>query len=235
MTTVGGVSKAHILIVEDDAPIARLIDIHLQNAGYQTTLCGDGLDAQLLLKNNTYNLLILDRMIPGKRGLDLLRWLRSEEKTLVLPVLMVTALSMTGERIRGLNEGADDYLGKPFEPDELVARVAALLRRSTSVVTETFGSQAIQMDEESMEVKVSGQLLSLRPLEFKLLQTMMQKPGRVFSREQLLDLVWGIDAFVEERTVDATVKRLRKELSRVGQGDSIKTIRGVGYRFQEDI
>lgn len=225
-------SKKHILIVEDDAPIARLIQIHLQGNDYQTTLCDDGLDAQALLKENSYDLLVLDRMIPGKRGLDLLRWLRGEEKTSVLPVLMVTALSMTNERVRGLNEGADDYLGKPFEPDELVARVEALLRRSVSVVTESFDNQALQLNDETMEVKVEGELLTLRPLEFKLLQTMMQKPGRVFSREQLLDTVWGMDSFVEERTVDATVKRLRKELASVGQGESVQTVRGMGYRFQ---
>ena len=225
-------SSKHILIVEDDAPIARLIEIHLQASELQTTICDDGLDAQELLKNNHYDMLVLDRMIPGKRGLDLLRWLRTQDKTMLLPVLMVTALSMTDERVRGLNEGADDYLGKPFEPDELVARVAALLRRSTSVVSETFDDKAIQLDDESMEVKVDGKLLALRPLEFKLLQTMMGKPGRVFSREQLLDTVWGMDSFVEERTVDATVKRLRKELATVGQGDAVQTIRGMGYRFQ---
>ncbi|MDQ7003617.1 MAG: response regulator [Ghiorsea sp.] len=226
------VSKKHILIVEDDVSIARLMQIHMQSKGHDTTLCDDGLDAQILLKEKTYDLLILDRMIPGKRGLDLLRWLRGEKKTSVLPVLMVTALAMTNERVRGLNEGADDYLGKPFEPDELVARVEALLRRSTSLVTEVFDSQALQLDAETMEVKVEGKLLSLRPLEFKLLQTMMRKPGRVFSREQLLDTVWGMDSFVEERTVDATVKRLRKELAGVGQGESVQTIRGMGYRFQ---
>ncbi|HIP07759.1 MAG TPA: response regulator [Mariprofundaceae bacterium] len=226
-------SSKHILIVEDDASIARLIDIHLQREGYQTTLCDDGLDAQKLLKDNHYDALVLDRMIPGKRGLDVLRWLRGQEKTSLLPVLMVTALTMTDERIRGLNEGADDYLGKPFEPNELVARVAALLRRSVSKVTESFDSHCIQLCEESFEVRIEGELLSLRPLEFKLLQVLMNKPSRVFSREQLLDLVWGIDSFVEERTVDATVKRLRKDLAAFGQGECVQTVRGMGYRFQE--
>ncbi len=223
----------HILIVEDDAAIARLIEIHLQRAGHQTTICSDGLDAQQLLTENRYDVLVLDRMIPGKRGLDVLRWLRAREETALLPVLMVTALTMTDERVRGLNEGADDYLGKPFEPDELVARVAALLRRSVSLVTDSFDAEAIQINEESMEVKVNGQLIGLRPLEFKLLQMLMSKPGRVFSREQLLDKVWGIDSFVEERTVDATVKRLRKELAACGQGESVQTVRGMGYRFQD--
>lgn len=225
-------TNKHILIVEDDFSIARLIEIHLQREDYETTICDNGLDAQDLLQNHTYNAVILDRMIPGKRGLDVLRWIRGHEKLTTLPVLMVTALTMTDEKIRGLNEGADDYIGKPFEPDELVARLAALLRRATSSKTETFDAQAIQMNEESMEVKVDGKLLSLRPLEFKLLQTLMDKAGRVLSREQLLDIVWGMDSFVEERTVDATVKRLRKELATCGQGESIQTIRGMGYRFQ---
>jgi len=147
--------------------------------------------------------------------------------------LMVTALTMTEERVRGLNEGADDYLGKPFEPDEMVARVSALLRRSKSSKTETFDDSALQMNEEAMEVCIDGKTLNLRPLEFKLLQTMMAKPGRVFAREKLLDIVWGMDSFVEDRTVDATIKRLRKELSTFGHGDLIQTVRGVGYRYQD--
>lgn len=227
-------SDKHILIVEDDASIARLIEIHLQGSGYETIICDNGLDAQNLLANNTYQALILDRMIPGKRGLDVLRWIRSHETLATLPVLMVTALTMTDERIRGLNEGADDYIGKPFEPDELIARLAALLRRSVSAKTESFNSKSIELDEESMEVKVDGKLVQLRPLEFKLLQVMMAKPGRVFSRDKLLDTVWGMDSFVEERTVDATVKRLRKEMASCGHGDCVQTIRGMGYRYQEN-
>ncbi|MDX8381703.1 MAG: winged helix-turn-helix domain-containing protein [Ghiorsea sp.] len=225
-------AKKHILVVEDDEPIARLIDIHLQRAGYQTTLCHDGLDAQNLLTEQDYDVVILDRMLPGKRGLDILRWLRSFEKTATLSVLMVTALTMSEERVRGLNEGADDYLGKPFEPDELIARVAALLRRSKSVATETFDTSIIQLDYESMEVRIDGQPLRLRRLEFQLLRVLMEKPGRVFSRDTLLDMVWGRDSFVEERTVDATIKRLRKDLAAFGQGECVQTIRGMGYRFQ---
>jgi len=222
----------HILIVEDDSAIARLIEIHLQRSGYDTTLCDNGLDAQALLQKEQYAALILDRMIPGKRGLDVLRWIRGHGKLATLPVLMVTALTMTDEKIRGLNEGADDYIGKPFEPDELVARLAALLRRAHSEKTDTFDAAPIQLNEAGMEVKVDGKPISLRPLEFRLLQTMMEKQGRVLSREQLLDMVWGMDAFVEERTVDATVKRLRKALAAYGQGECIQTIRGMGYRFQ---
>ncbi|OIQ00489.1 MAG: DNA-binding response regulator [Zetaproteobacteria bacterium CG2_30_46_52] len=223
----------HILLVEDDVAIARLIEIHLQREGYQITVCGDGLDAQALMAENPYDLVVLDRMLPGRRGLDVLRWIRGKEGIETLPVLMVTALTMAGERVRGLNEGADDYLGKPFEPDELVARVGALLRRSRSLKTETFDSKAIQLNPETMDAMIDGQPVSLRLLEFKLLQTMMSKPGFVFSREALLDKVWGVDTFVDERTVDVTVKRLRKELAAYGQHENIQTVRGLGYRYRE--
>ncbi|MDX8383463.1 MAG: response regulator [Ghiorsea sp.] len=225
--------KQHIFIVEDEVPIARLIEIHLQQAGYQTTICGDGLEAIAFMKKNTFDALVLDRMIPGKRGLDVLRWMRGEEGALAtVPVLMVTALAMMEERVRGLNEGADDYLAKPFEPEELVARVGALLRRVLSQSTASFDQQHIQLHEESMEVRIEGELVGLRPLEFKLLQTMMAKAGRVFSREALLDAVWGVDSEVEDRTVDATVKRLRKVLAEFGHGDCVQTVRGVGYRYR---
>jgi len=223
----------HILLVEDDVAIARLIEIHLQREGYLITVCGDGLDAQALMAEHQYDLVVLDRMLPGRRGLDVLRWIRGKEGIETLPVLMVTALTMAGERVRGLNEGADDYLGKPFEPDELVARVGALLRRSRSLKTETFDSKAIQLNSETMEAMIDGQPVSLRLLEFKLLQTMLSKPGFVFSREALLDKVWGVDTFVDERTVDVTVKRLRKELAAFGQHENIQTVRGLGYRYRE--
>jgi len=227
------VADKHILVVEDELAIARLIEIHLQRSGYTTTVCHNGLDAQQLLETHKYDALILDRMIPGKRGLDVLRWIRMHDVISTLPVLMVTALTMTDERVRGLNEGADDYLGKPFEPDELVARVAALLRRSVSAQTQSFDNQTIQLDEESMLVRIEGELVDLRPLEFKLLQVMKARPNQVFSRAQLLDMVWGRDSFVEERTVDATVKRLRKVLADYGCGDYVQTVRGAGYRFRE--
>jgi len=222
-----------ILIVEDDPAIARLMQIHLQKVGYHIEICGNGLDAQGLLEKQHYQVVILDRMIPGKRGLDVLRWIRGQEGQLAtIPVLMVTALSMIEERVRGLNEGADDYLTKPFEPEELVARVAALLRRGTSPQTATCTTNSIELDEASVQVHIAGEHVPLPLLEFKLLQTLTQKPGRVFSREQLLNQVWGINSFIEERTVDATIKRLRKTLATHGQGDCIQTVRGMGYRFQ---
>jgi DNA-binding response OmpR family regulator len=225
------IKKADILIVEDETAIARLMEIHLQRAGYSVTCCGNGHDAIALLESNAYKLMLLDRMIPGVRGLDLLRWLRKQDALRTLPVVMVTALAQTEERIRGLNEGADDYLPKPFEPDELVARVQALLRRSVHGRSMGESDAEITLDHDAMEAFVLGKRVDLRPLEFRLLQRLMKKPGKVRSREYLLDKVWGINNFVEERTVDVTVKRLRKALMEYGLGESIVTVRGSGYRF----
>jgi len=224
--------KIDILIVEDEAPISRLMEIHLQRAGFSTETCDNGRKACTLLEQNHYRLVLLDRMIPGLRGLELLRWLRKQEALKILPVIMVTALAQTEERIRGLNEGADDYLPKPFEPDELLARVQALLRRSNHQVIAQQDS-VIDIDKDAMEARVQGERLDLRPLEFKLLRRLMKKTGKVRSRQYLLDHVWGVNSFVEERTVDVTIKRLRKTLEKYGLGECIVTVRGSGYRFDD--
>lgn len=221
-----------VLIVEDEAAIARLMEIHLQRAGFSTQCCADGHQAVDLLTANDYKLVLLDRMIPGLRGLDILRWLRKTETLENLPVLMVTALGQMEERVRGLNEGADDYLPKPFEPEELIARVQALLRRSKHGVKEEAKAHAIVLDADAMEVHIADKRVDLRPLEFRLLQALMAKPDKVRSRDYLLDYAWGVNSFVEERTVDVTIKRLRKALSEHGMGECIVTVRGSGYRFE---
>lgn len=229
-------SDSDILLVEDDEAIARLMELHLRKKGYSVSTCHDGNDALDLLGNHHYRLLILDRMLPGKRGMDLLRWLRKQEATATLPVLMVTALGDTEERIHGLKEGADDYLPKPFEPEELLARTEALLRRSETVGnknTAKTGGGAFSIDEDAMEVRIGDKVVDLRPLEFRLLLCLMQPAGKVRSREYLLDHVWGVNSFVELRTVDVTVKRLRKALAEHHMEEAIKTIRGMGYRFVE--
>ncbi len=221
-----------VLIVEDDVAIARLIEMYLKKEGFTIVLCADGDEAIRMLQNQTFSLMILDRMLPGKRGMDILRWLRRQEHIATLPVLMVTALGSTDEKVRGLKEGADDYLSKPFEPDELIARVQALLRRANApAVAADKTRDGIVLDKDAMEVTVNGKDLDLRPLEFKLLQVLMNKPGKVRSREYLLDHVWGINSFVELRTVDVTVKRLRKALDEHELAEAIKTIRGAGYRY----
>lgn len=225
--------KASILIVEDDAAIGRLIQLHLQVAGYAADLCETGDQAMEQLAGGHWDLLILDRMLPGPSGMQVLRWLRGREGEVRLPVLMVTALGQTAERVQGLNEGADDYLAKPFEPEELVARVAALLRRNRPA--SKLSVAGIDLDPEAVAVHVHGQPLNLRPMEFKLLQVMMAKPGRVRSREYLLNHVWGSDHFVEPRTVDATIKRLRQALAVHKLANRIETVRSMGYRFVEQV
>lgn len=227
-------TEASILVVEDDVAIGRLICLHLQHAGFKTDRCVDGREAADRLMQENYQLLVLDRMIPGMRGLELTRWLRKQDKTRQLPILMITALGMPEERIRGLNEGVDDYLGKPFEPEEVVARVRALLRRHGEQAAAGREAGPIQLDTDALNARVQGKVVELRPLEFKLLQVLMKKPGKVRSRDYLLDHVWGTNHFVEERTVDVTIKRLRKALDKQHAGQHIRTIRGAGYCFSAD-
>jgi len=221
-----------ILIVEDDAPIARLIAMHLQAAGFSTESSAHGDEALRRLAEGGVKLVVLDRMLPGSSGMKILRWLRSDTARAHIPVLMVTALGMASERIEGLNEGADDYLPKPFEPGELVARVKSLMRR---VIVQEAGSAAavsgMQLDTEAPVVIDGARRIELRPMEYRLLQVLMDKPGKTRSREYLLDNVWGHDVFVEPRTVDVTVKRLRKALQEIGREDCIETVRGMGYRY----
>ncbi len=220
-----------ILIVEDDTPIARLMQMHVQAGGHRACCCADGNKAIELLQEHSFKLIILDRMLPGADGMRVLRFIRRTSQEEMIPVLMVTALDRTADRIQGLNEGADDYLSKPFEPDELMARVQALLRRSMPADTGRLRAGGIEVNPDIYEVSVNGRSITLRPLEYRLLQFLMKKPGKTRSREYLLNHVWGRDAFVEPRTVDVTVKRLRKALKACGAGDCVETVRGMGYRF----
>jgi DNA-binding response OmpR family regulator len=222
--------ESRILVVEDDSAIARLIEIHLKAAGYQVVCCANGIEAMHQLQEHVWSLVILDRLLPGKGGMQILRWIRSENDLKHLPVMVVTALGQTSERVYGLKQGADDYLPKPFEPDEMVARVDALLRR-TGMEKAGLRCAHIQLDPEVPEVRVRGKSLELRRLEFLLLYELMKRAGKVCRREYLLDHVWGRDVFVEPRTVDVTVKRLRRSLAAHGVSDCIETVRGIGYRF----
>lgn len=221
-----------ILIVEDDVAIARLMQLHLEAAGLGVHCCAHGHDAMDSLQERRWDLVILDRMLPGTSGMQLLRMIRRQSSELPVPVLMVTALGQTAERVQGLNEGADDYLAKPFEPEELVARVRALLRRSSdSHDKKALKVSGIELDSEIPGVRVHDQPLMLRPMEYRLLYELMKKPGKTRSRDYLLDHVWGRDTFVEPRTVDVTIKRLRRALTTVGVGECVQTVRGMGYRF----
>ncbi|MFQ5519127.1 MAG: response regulator [Mariprofundus sp.] len=223
--------EAEILIVEDEAPIARLIALHLHAAGYTTYLCENGDTALAALRDSDWKLVVLDRMLPGTSGMKILRWIKKSSSHAHIPVLMVTALGMSSERVQGLNEGADDYLPKPFEPDELVARANALLRRARVVETGSPDVAGIELDPDVHVVFEGENRVELRPLEYKLLKVLMDKPGKTRDREYLLDHVWGRNVFVEARTVDVTVKRLRKALKTIGRGDCIETVRSMGYRF----
>jgi len=224
-------NSADILIVEDEAPIARLMEMHLRKAGFTTSACHDGDDALAALRDGDWRLVVLDRMLPGASGMKILRWIKASSNKSHIPVLMVTALGMAAERVHGLNEGADDYLAKPFEPDELVARTKALLRRSRAIETTSSGATILQLDPDVPVVIEGSQRIEVRPLEYKLLKILMDKPGKTRSRDYLLDHVWGHDVYVEPRTVDVTIKRLRKALKPLGRKKCIETVRGMGYRF----
>jgi len=220
--------SADILIVEDEAPIARLIALHLHAAGYSTHICENGDAALEALRDSDWRLVVLDRMLPGTSGMKILRWIKASSAHVHIPVLMVTALGMSSERVQGLNDGADDYLPKPFEPDELVARANALLRRSRVVATGRSDVVCIELDPDVPVVFEGDKRIELRPLEYKLLKILMNKPGKTRDREYLLDHVWGRDVFIEARTVDVTVKRLRKALQQIDRGECIETVRSMG-------
>jgi two-component system phosphate regulon response regulator PhoB len=232
MTQDANKISSDILIVEDEAPIARLIELHLRAVGYSTYICTDGNSALAALRDGNWRLVVLDRMLPGTSGMKILRWIKNSSSKAHMPVLMVTALGMSSERVQGLNDGADDYLSKPFEPEELVARIKALLRRCRIAEAGCSSSgSSIQLDPEVPVVFEGEKRIELRPMEYKLLKILMAKPGKTRSRDYLLDHVWGNDVYVEERTVDVTIKRLRKALKKLGRKECIETVRSMGYRF----
>ncbi|WP_321499076.1 phosphate regulon transcriptional regulator PhoB [Breoghania sp.] len=225
---------AKVLVVEDEEPLRLLLQYNLEAEGYVVETCARGDDAEILLRESQPDLLLLDWMLPGLSGIELCRRLRAREETDRLPIILLTARGEEAERIRGLSTGADDYVVKPFSIPELVARVAAILRRSKpEVVSSQLRSGDIELDRETRRVYRSGREIHLGPTEFRLLEFLMQAPGRVFSREQLLDGVWGHDVYVDERTVDVHVGRLRKAINRGKAKDPIRTVRGSGYAFND--
>ncbi|WP_061938522.1 phosphate regulon transcriptional regulator PhoB [Aureimonas sp. AU22] len=223
-----------ITVVEDEEALSILLRYNLESEGYVVDTIARGDEADLRLKEQVPDLLLLDWMLPGLSGVELCRRLRGRPETERLPIIMLTARGEESERVRGLSTGADDYVVKPFSTPELMARVRAMLRR---VKPERISSQLvagdIDLDRETHRVRRAGRELKLGPTEFKLLEFLMQSPGRVFSREQLLDGVWGRDIYVDERTVDVHVGRLRKAVNRGRQRDPIRTVRGAGYALDE--
>jgi two-component system, OmpR family, phosphate regulon response regulator PhoB len=230
----GAASAPRILIVEDEADLSLLLGYNLEAEGYVVENVERGDEAELRLAENAPDLVILDWMLPGVSGLEICRRLRARESTRTLPVIMVTARGEEAERVRGLSVGADDYVVKPFSVPELMARVRALLRRSRPErIAERLYAGDLDLDRETRRVRRGVRDIHLGPTEFRLLEYLLEKPGRVFSRAQLLDGVWGQAAEVDERTVDVHVGRLRKALSRGRERDPIRTVRGTGYAFDE--
>ncbi len=223
-----------ILIVEDEEPLTLLLRYNLEAEGYSVDAVARGDDADIRLREHVPDLVLLDWMLPGLSGIELCRRIRSRRETERLPVIMLTARGEEGDRVRGLATGADDYIVKPFSVPELLARVRALLRRAKPAhVATLLMAGDIELDRETHRVRRGGRELHLGPTEFKLLEFLMQSPGRVFSREQLLDGVWGHDVYIDERTVDVHVGRLRKALNQPAKPDPIRTVRGSGYSFDE--
>src|SRR5271168_5031755 len=227
-------SAPRILIVEDEADLALLIGYNLEAEGYVVESVARGDEAELRLAESAPDLVILDWMLPGVSGIEICQRLRARENTRTLPVIMVTARDEEAERVRGFSVGADDYVVKPFSVPELMARVRALLRRSRPErIADRLNAGDLELNRETRRVRRGSRDLHLGPTEFRLLEYLLERPGRVFSRAQLLDGVWGQSVEIDERTVDVHVGRLRKALSRGRERDPIRTVRGTGYSFDE--
>jgi two-component system phosphate regulon response regulator PhoB len=226
--------SARILVVEDEEPLALLLRYNLEAEGFTVETVDRGDEAERHLRDHQPDLVILDWMLPGVSGIELCRRLRMQKRHERLPVIMLTARGEESERVRGLATGADDYIVKPFSLPELIARVRALLRRANpSRIADVMRLGDIELDRETRRVRRAGEELHLGPTEFRLLEFLMQTPGRVFSRSQLLDAVWGRDVYIDERTVDVHMGRLRKAISSEGARDPLRTVRGAGYAFDE--
>jgi two-component system, OmpR family, phosphate regulon response regulator PhoB len=225
---------ATILIVEDEADLAEMMRYNFEAEGFRVATAASGDEAAEYLRTTIPDLILLDWMLPGLSGIELCRRWRAKPETARVPIIMLTARGEEEERVRGLATGADDYVVKPFSLPELQARINALLRRTDpQLVTTLLKAGDLELDRQSHRVRRSGREVHLGPTEYRLLEYLMRHPGRVYSREQLLDGVWGNDVYVDERTVDVHVGRLRKAINRGRNPDPIRTVRGAGYAFDE--
>lgn len=220
-----------ILIVEDDQPIREMIAFHLSRAGFEVLEAPDSRSARELLANERPDLALVDWMLPDISGLELTRMLKRDKEFEDLAIIMLTARAEERDKLSGLDGGADDYITKPFSPRELVSRIQAVLRRTSSADDESISAGVLDLDAAGHRVMSAGDEVKLGPTEYRLLHFLMTHPDRVYSRTQLLDRVWGANVYVEERTVDVHVRRLRKALSERGADKYIQTVRGAGYRF----
>jgi two-component system phosphate regulon response regulator PhoB len=227
-------TRTKLLLVEDDAALRELLSFHFGREDYEIVATGDGDEALLLVEESPPDLVILDWMIEGVSGIEVCRRLRRKPATANVPIIMLTARGEEADRIRGLETGADDYVTKPFSPRELVARAGAVLRRvRPALAGERLEYADLEMDVTSHRVRRGGAAVALGPTEFRLLRHFMEHPGRVFSREKLLDSVWPHDSDIELRTVDVHIRRLRKALNQSGN-DLIRTVRSAGYALDSD-
>ncbi|MEO1201918.1 MAG: phosphate regulon transcriptional regulator PhoB [Pseudomonadota bacterium] len=224
-------TASKILIVEDETPIREMIAFHLARAGYETVEASDCRSARQLLADERPDLALIDWMLPDMSGLELTRMLKRDKANEDLGIIMLTARADEYDKIAGLEGGADDYVTKPFAPRELIARIQAVLRRAGSSDAEVFNAGVLELDTAGHRVTADGKEIRLGPTEYRLLRFLMTHADRVYSRTQLLDRVWGANVYVEERTVDVHVRRLRKALAEAGADDYIQTVRGAGYRF----
>jgi two-component system phosphate regulon response regulator PhoB len=227
---------AKVLIVEDEDSLVTLLSYNLQSEGYIVVHTPSGTDAVMMMQEERPDIVILDWMLPGLAGIEICRQIRARPDTKGLPVIMLTARGEEGDRIRGLQTGADDYVVKPFSVSELVARVKALLRRaSPERIADILEGNGIKLDRVAHRVTRFGREVNVGPTEYRLLEQFMENIGRVLSRSQLLDGTWGRDSEVDERTVDVHVGRLRKAIVRGAETDPIRTVRGAGYVFDDSV
>ncbi|MCH2549739.1 MAG: phosphate regulon transcriptional regulator PhoB [Alphaproteobacteria bacterium] len=225
--------KPSVLIVEDEAALVELLSYNLEKNGFRTSIARDGEEAILAIAETKPDLVLLDWMLPYVSGIEICRRLRRDPETRELPIILLTARGEEGDRIRGLDSGADDYIVKPFSPSELIARVKAVIRRARPIFDKDALSYAdIVMDLASHRVSRGDQSIKLGPTEFRLLRFLLERPGRVFEREQLLDHVWGQDADIEPRTVDVHIRRLRMAINLPGSPNVIRTVRSAGYALE---
>jgi two-component system phosphate regulon response regulator PhoB len=228
------VAKTLVLVVEDDLKLAELLKWHLERAGFEVQVTADGEEALVIVRETPPDLIVLDWMLPGLAGIEVCRCLRRMPGTANTPIIMLTAKGEEPDRIRGLETGADDFVTKPFSPRELLARIAAVLRRvRPALAGQVLTCGDLTMDVASHKVQRGGTSLKLAPTEYRLLKHFLEHPGRVFSREQLLNSVWGRDNDIEVRTVDVQIRRLRSILNDGGKPELIRTVRAAGYALDE--
>ncbi|HEY6865429.1 MAG TPA: phosphate regulon transcriptional regulator PhoB [Burkholderiales bacterium] len=224
-----------ILVVEDEPAIQELIAVNLEHAGHRVTRALDAEQAEAEIRKALPDVVLLDWMLPGMQGLELARKLRADRRTRDIPIIMLTARAQEGDKVAGLEGGADDYVTKPFSPRELLARIQAVIRRrAPQLADDAVEVDGLRLDPAAHRVKARGRNLELPPAEFRLLRFLMTHPERVYTRAQLLDEIWGDHVFIEERTVDVHIRRLREALEPSGHDALVETVRGTGYRFRRE-